>query len=99
MVIGRNHHRLRHQQSKSSRILWSNEIVGPWSVPDSVKMTVQTSIDFFEGTHGAKYYEVKCFQKMIFMHDNVPSHSVKSNKNLNKMFLNHLLNEVAGIFV
>lgn len=68
-----------------------NEVVGSWWVPDVVKMTVQTYIDFFK-VHGESLFKKKSNtfrKKAAFMHNNSPSHSVKkTNKHLNKMGFN-----------
>lgn len=48
---------------------------------------------FIEGTYGTIVKEeVKCFQsKIIFMHNNTPSHSAKTtNDDLNKMIFNEI---------
>lgn len=52
-------------------------------------MTMQTYFNFSEGTHVTIVQEDKCFQNEFFIHDNVPSYSVKkTNVPLNKMGFN-----------
>ncbi len=76
--------RLRHQQGGGGVMFWAGimgrELVGPFRVPEGVKMTSAKYIEFLTD-HFLPWYKKKnrafC-SKIIFMHDNAPSHAAKN---------------------
>ena len=76
-------HRIRRQQGGGGVLFWGaiidNELVGPFRVADGVKMTAKLYIVFIkehlEPLHKKK--DLSFRKKMIFIHDNAPSHAAK----------------------
>jgi transposase len=73
--------RLRRQQGGGGVMFWAgiinNEMVGPFRVKDGVKITAETYTAFLK-EFLLPWYKKKSLsfrKKMIFMHDNAPSHS------------------------
>lgn len=60
-------------------MLWGGrrdgELVGPWQIPDGVKMTAQTYIDLLKADMQSKFMKKpNAFRKMmILLHNNVSS--------------------------
>ena len=76
--------RLRRQQGGSGVMFWAGimgrELVGPFRVPDGVEMTSAKYVEFLTD-HFLPWYKKKnrAFRsKIIFMHDNAPSHAAKN---------------------
>ena len=76
--------RLRRQQGGGGVMFWAGimgrELVGPFRVPDGVKMTSAKYVEFLTD-HFLPWYKKKnrAFRsKIIFMHDNAPSHAAKN---------------------
>ena len=56
-----------------------NKLVGPFRVADGVKMTAKLYIDFIK-EHLVPWHKKKNLsfrKKMVFMHDNAPSHAAR----------------------
>ena len=76
---GSNRHiRVRRQQVGGGimfqALIIGNELVGPWKVPEGVKMTSVPYVTFLK-EHLEPWFESKPLslkRKIIFMHDNVP---------------------------
>ena len=70
------HRRLRCQQGGGGIRIWAGIIggvlVGPWRVPEGVKMTAETYIAFLQ-----QNFEVTFKRMMILMQDNATSHVAK----------------------
>lgn len=80
---GYRHRRFRRQQGGGGIMIWAGIIggimVGPWKVPDGVKMTADNYIAFLR-EHFEPWFKkqrVAFKRTMIFMQDNAPSHSAK----------------------
>ncbi|KAL6456377.1 hypothetical protein MHYP_G00349200 [Metynnis hypsauchen] len=76
--------RLRRQQGGGGVMFWAGmmgrQLVGPFRVPEGVKMTSAKYIEFLTD-HFLPWYKKKnrAFRsKSIFMHDNAPSHAAKN---------------------
>ncbi len=76
--------RLRRQQGGGWVMFWAGimgrELVGPFRIPEGVKMTSAKYIEFLTD-HFLPWYKKKnrAFRsKIIFMHDNGPSHAAKN---------------------
>src|SRR4029434_6865577 len=76
--------RLRRQQGGGGVMFWAGimgrELVGPFRVPDGVKMTSAKYVEFLTD-HFLLWYKKKnrAFRsKIIFMHDNAPCHAAKN---------------------
>ena len=76
--------RLRRQQGGGGVMFWAGimgrELVGPFRVPDGVKMTSAKYVEFLTD-HFLPWYKKKnrAFRsKIIFMHDNAPCHAAKN---------------------
>jgi transposase len=76
--------RLRRQQGGGGLMVWAaiydNQLIGPFRVPDGVKLNSQNYCDFLWDNFFKKWYNRKsrAFKKsMIFMQDNAPSHASK----------------------
>lgn len=76
--------RLRRQQGGGGVMFWAGimgrEIVGPFRIPDGVKMTSITYVEFLK-EHFLPWFKRKnrAFRnKIIFMHDNAPCHAAKN---------------------
>ena len=69
-----------------------NGLVGPFRVADGVKITVKLYIDFIK-EHLEFWYKMKNLsfrKKMVFMHDNAPSHSARiATEYLERVFARH----------
>ncbi len=76
--------RLRRQQGGGGVIFWAGimgrELVGPFRVPEGVKMTSAKYIEFLTDHFLPWYKKKNCAfcSKIIFMHDNAPSHAAKN---------------------
>lgn len=75
--------RLRRQQGDGGVMFWAGimgrELVGPFRVPEGVKMTSAKYVEFLTD-HFLPWYKKKnrAFRnKIIFMHDNAPSHAAR----------------------
>ena len=82
--LGRDRHRrLRRQQGGGGIMIWAGIIggvlVGPWRVPEGVKMTAATYIAFLQQNFEPWFKKQKVTFKrmMILMQDNAPSHAAK----------------------
>lgn len=76
--------RIRRQQGGGGVMFWAgiigNEIVGPFRVPEGVKLTSATYVQFLRENF-IPWFKKKSRsfkQKMIFMHDNAPAHKAKN---------------------
>ena len=76
--------RLRRQQGGGGVMFWAGvmgrELLGPFRCPDGVKMTSEKYVEFLTA-HFLPWYRKKnrIFRsKIIFMHDNAPSHAAKN---------------------
>ena len=76
-------HRIRRQQGGGGVMFWvaiiGNKLVGPFRVADGVKMTAKLYIDFIK-EHLVPWHKKKNLsfrKKMVFMHDNAPSHAAR----------------------
>ena len=73
-------------------VMAGNELVGPFRVPDGVKMTSKRYIDFPK-EHLVAWYKKKSFvfrKNMVFMHDNAPSHAARfTTEYLASVFARH----------
>ena len=64
--------------------LIGNELVGPWKVPEGVKLTSVVYVAFLK-EHLEPWFKFKPLslqRKTIFMHDNGPSHAAKTTREL-----------------
>ena len=91
--------RLRRQQGGGGIMFWAgiinNEMVGPFRVKDRVKITAETYTAFLK-EFLLPWYKKKSLsfrKKLIFMHNNAPSHAAR----LTLGFLNKLLVKNATI--
>lgn len=82
VIIGQNRHqRLRRQQGGGGIMIWAGIIggtlVGPWRVPDGVKMTAVAYINFLKEhlEPWLKKQRVTFRRNIVFMQDNAPSHA------------------------
>ncbi|CAI9602155.1 unnamed protein product, partial [Staurois parvus] len=77
-----------NKAATSARRWWSHvlgrimgtELVGPFRVPEGVKMTSAKYVEFM-ADHSLPWYRRKNYafrNKIIFMHDNAPSHAAKN---------------------
>jgi transposase len=76
--------RIRRQQGGGGVMFWAgiigNELIGPFRVPEGVKLTSATYVQFLKENF-IPWYRSKSRsfkQKMIFMHDNAPAHKAKN---------------------
>jgi hypothetical protein len=76
-------HRIRRQQGGGGVMFWAaiigNKLVGPFRVADGVKMTAKLYIDFIK-EHLVPWHKKQNLsfrKKMVFMHDNAPSHAAR----------------------
>ena len=76
--------RLRRQQGGGGVMFWAgimgSELVGPFKVPEGVKMTSAKYVEFLTD-HFLLWYKKKNLafrSKIIFMQDNAPSHAAKN---------------------
>jgi transposase len=75
--------RRRRQQGGGGVMLWAgiinSSVVGPFMVPDGVKITAASYCDFLEGNFSPWFASQKAAfrRKMVFMHDNAPSHAAR----------------------
>ncbi|KAG8009288.1 Transposable element Tc3 transposase [Nibea albiflora] len=76
--------RLQRQQGSGGVMFWAGimgrEIVGPFRIPDGVKMTSIMYVEFLK-EHFLPWFKKKnrAFRNtIIFMHDNAPSHAAKN---------------------
>ena len=73
--------RIRRQQGGGGVIIWAgiinDAIVGPFSVPDGVKMNAESYVEFLKQNFLPWYKKQRMAlkRKMIFMHDNAPTHA------------------------
>ena len=72
--------RIRRQQRGGGIMIWAgiinDAIVDPFAVPDGVKMNAQSYVEFLKQNFLPWYKKQRLAlkRKMIFMHDNAPSH-------------------------
>ncbi|MEM9078998.1 MAG: transposase [Bacteroidota bacterium] len=77
-------HRFRRQQGGGGVMFWAgiigDELVGPFRVPEGVKLTSKSYINFLDDHLSQWLDDLPLLRrsKMIFMHDNAPSHSAKA---------------------
>ena len=70
------------REGGGSVMIWveiiNNQIVGPFRVPDGVKMCAESYVDFSKKNF-LPWYKMQplAYKKMIFMHDNVCSHAAR----------------------
>ena len=75
--------KIRRQQGGGGVMIWAgiinNQIVGPFRVPDGVKMCAKSYVDFLQKSFLPWYKKqpLALKRKMIFMHDNAPSHAAR----------------------
>lgn len=75
--------RIRRQQGGGGVMIWAgiinDAIVGPFAVPDGVKMNAQSYVEFLKQNFLPWYKKQRLAlkRKMIFMHDNAPSHAAR----------------------
>ena len=75
--------RIRRQQGGGGVMIWAgiinDAIVGPFSVPDGVKMNAKSYVEFLKKNFLPWYrkQQLALKRKMIFMHDNTPSHAAR----------------------
>ena len=73
--------RARSDDNKAVEGLWAgiinDQIVGPCRLPDGVKMCAESYVDFLKKNFVPWYKKqpLPLKRKMIFMHDNAPSHA------------------------
>ena len=73
--------KIKRQQGGGGVMIWAgiinNQIVGPFCVPDGVKMCAKSYVDFLQQNFLPWYKKqpLALKRKMIFMHDNAPSHA------------------------
>lgn len=76
--------RLRRQQGGGGVMFWAGiigkELVGPFKIPDGVKITSDSYVQFLKENFLPWFKKkTRSFKgKMIFMHDNAPSHAAKN---------------------
>jgi len=77
-------HRIRRQQGGGGVMFWAgiigDELVGPFRVPEGVKLTSKSYISFLDD-HLLQWLDdlpLLRRSQIIFMHDNAPSHSAKA---------------------
>ena len=75
--------RIRRHQVGGGVMFWAtiigNKMFGPFRVSDGVKMTAKVYMDFLK-KHLVPWYTKKKLafrKKMVFMHDNAPSHAAR----------------------
>ena len=92
--FGRDRHRwLRHQQGGGGIRIWAGIIggvlVGPWRVPEGVKMTAETYIAFLQQNFESWFKKQKVTFKrtMILMRDNATSHAARKRLYLQQLGL------------
>lgn len=79
-------YRIRRQQGGGGVMFWAgivgDELLGPFRVPDSVKLTSQTYIQFLEEHLSPWLDDLPLLRRrrLTFMHDNAPSHAAKATK-------------------
>lgn len=75
--------KIRRQQGGGGVMIWAgiinNQIVGPFRVPDGVKMNAESYVAFLKENFISWYKKqpLSLKRKMIFMHDNAPSHAAR----------------------
>ena len=75
--------RIRRKQGGGDVMIWAriinDVIVGPFAVSDGVKMNAQSYVEFLKMNFLPWYrkQQLALKRKMIFMHDNVPSHAAR----------------------
>ena len=73
--------RIRRQQGGGGVVIWAgimnDAIVGPFAVPDGVNMNAKSYVEFLKKNFLPWYrkQQLALKRKMIFMHDNSPSHA------------------------
>lgn len=77
-------HRVRRQQGGGGVMFWAgiiaDQLVGPFRVPDGVKLTSRTYVSFLDEHLSPWLYDLPLLRRrqLIFMHDNAPSHAAKA---------------------
>ena len=75
--------KIRRQQGGGGVMIWAgiinDQVVGPFRVPDGVKMKAQSYVAFLKENFLPWYKQqpLALKRKMIFMHDNAPSHAAR----------------------
>ena len=75
--------RIKRQQGGGGVMIWAgiinDAIVGPFAVPDGVKMNAKSYVEFLKKNFLPWYRKQRLAlkRKMIFMHDNTPSHAAR----------------------
>ena len=75
--------RIRRQQGGGGVMIWAgiinDAIVGPFAVPDVVNMNAKSYVEFLKKNFLPWYRKQRLAlkRKMIFMHDNAPSHAAR----------------------
>ena len=74
--------KIRREKRGGSVMIWveiiNNQIVGPFRVPDGVKMCAESYVDFLKKNF-LPWYKMQplAYKKMIFMHDNACSYAAR----------------------
>ena len=74
--------KIRREKGGGNVMIWveiiDNQIVGPFRVPDGVKMCAESYVDFLKKNF-LPWYNMQplAYKKMIFMHDNANSHAAR----------------------
>ena len=78
------HTRMRCQQGGGGVLIWAgfigDELVGPFRVPDGLKLTVATYCEFLKTAlkPWLNNLPLSRLKRVVFMHDNAPSHAAKA---------------------
>lgn len=85
VLFGRQRHtRIRRQQGGGGIMIWAgiinNQVVGPVRVPEGVKLTSVAYCNLLESVlmEWLDNVPLSLRKKIVFMHDNAPSHSAKA---------------------
>lgn len=77
-------HHVRRQEGGGVVMFWAgiigDTLLGPFRVPEGVKLTSQTNIQFLDEHLSPWLYDLPllCRRQLIFMHDNAPAHVAKA---------------------
>ena len=78
------HTRMRRQQGGGGVMIWAgiigDELVGPFRVPDGLKLTAATYCEFLKTALEPWLDDLPLsrLKRVVFMHDNAPSHAAKA---------------------